>query len=245
MMLRVFIGYDSREPIAYHVLAHSILRRASIPVSIAPVALSQLGRLYTRDRGPLESTEFSLSRFLVPYLSGYIGQSVFMDCDMLCLADIADLLRDVEEQPFKSLWVCPHDYTPRSGPKFLGQPQTPYPRKNWSSLMVFDNWSCRALTPEYVNTASGLDLHRLTWMPDERIGRLNLTWNWLVEEYIYDPTSEYPWAAPLGEGVLVSKDQPKILHYTRGGPWFQETRDCDHAEDWFRERDHLEAPCHR
>jgi lipopolysaccharide biosynthesis glycosyltransferase len=242
-MLPVFIGYDSREPVAYHVLAHSILRRASIPVSTIPVALSQLGGIYTRARGPLESTEFSLTRFLVPYLSKYAGWAVFLDCDMLCLTDIAEVLTEVEAQPGKSLYVAPHNYTPRATTKFLGQPQTAYPRKNWSSFMVFNTAQCTQLTPDYVNTASGLDLHRFSWLPDEQIGYLDLQWNWLVGEYSYDPVSDTPWYAPLGDGTMLYKDPPKILHYTLGGPWFPETHECDHAVEWFAEREHLEAPC--
>lgn len=224
-VLRVFIGYDSREPVAYHVLAHSILRRASAPVSITPIMRSQLTGIYTRPRGALESTEFSLSRFLVPYLSGYVGLSIFMDCDMLCRTDLVKILQGVVAQPFKSVYVVQHDYTPRATTKFLGQPQTAYPRKNWSSLMVFDNKLCHRLTPEYVNTASGLDLHRFAWVPDERIGWLDPAWNWLVGEY-----------APSASA--------KFLHYTLGGPWFAEFKNCDHAEDWLAERAHLEGnPC--
>jgi len=225
--LRIFIGYDSREPIAYHVLAHSILRRASIPVAITPLVQNQLRRgpnpLYWRERGPTESTEFSLTRFLVPYLSGYEGISVFMDCDMLCRVDIAKLL-DAVLHTNKGLgaWsvaCCQHDYAPRPDRKFLGQPQTTYPRKNWSSLMVFHNNSCRTLTPEYVNTASGLELHRLNWVHyDWEILSLPIEWNWLVGEY-----------ESGGEDA-------HILHYTLGGPWFPEYARCDYALEWHAER---------
>ena len=214
---QIFIGYDSKEPVAYHVLAHSILRRASIPVSIAPLALGQLGGLYTRPRGPLESTEFSLTRFLVPYLSGYVGHSLFLDCDMLCLVDIAELFTLVEAQPFLAVSVCPHEYTPKGDVKFLNQPQTAYPRKNWSSLMLFDNKACQQLTPDYVNTATGLELHRFAWCPDNRIGALGLEWNYLVDE-------ENQAMAP-----------PKLLHYTRGGPWFPAYQTCSYADLWFTE----------
>ena len=225
--LQVFIGYDAREAVAYHVLAHSILRRASRPVTITPLVRAHLAGIHARPRGPLESTDFSLTRFLVPYLSGYRGLSIFMDCDMLCRVDLAEVLTEVVEQPFKSVYVVPHDYTPRTTTKFLGQPQTAYPRKNWSSFMVFDNKLCHALTPEYVDRASGLDLHRFAWMPTERIGFLPLSWNWLVSEY-------------------ENNEEAKILHYTLGGPWFAEMADCDHAEEWRAERAALlgeEVPC--
>jgi hypothetical protein len=217
-VLNVFIGYDPKESVAFHTLAHSILRRASVPVSIAPVMQSQLKGVYTRPRGPTESTEFSLTRFLVPALAGYRGWSVFMDCDMLCLADIAQLAAEAERQPDKAVLVCQHDYVPRTERKFLGQIQTKYPRKNWSSLMLFNNERCRALTPDYVNSATGLELHRFAWTEDRLIGALSLEWNWLVGEYEYNPAA-------------------KIVHYTLGGPYFDEYRGCDYAAQWFAEFD--------
>lgn len=214
--IKVFIGYDSKEPESYHVLSHSILRRASFPVSITPLALTQLRHVYTRPRGPLESTEFSMTRFLVPYLSDYSGWSVFMDCDMLCRVDIAELAVHILKQPGKAVYCCQHDYQAKEGTKFLNQPQTVYPRKNWSSFMVFNNRQCQMLTPDYVNTATGLELHRMLWMPDDQIGSLPLEWNWLVGEYVPNPDA-------------------KVLHWTLGGPWFG--KDVTHEEDWFAERE--------
>src|SRR5207248_9023642 len=146
-MLQVYIGYDPRESVAFYALAHSIFARSSIPLSIAPLMRRHLGHLYSRPRGPTESTEFSLTRFLVPALSGYRGWSVFMDCDMLCRTDIAALKREMERQSERAVLVCKHDYTPKTERKFLDQVQTRYPRKNWSSVMLFNNERCRALTP--------------------------------------------------------------------------------------------------
>jgi hypothetical protein len=219
-MLNVFIGYDPREAVAFHTLAHSILRRASIPVSIAPLVQTQLKGLYTRPRGPTESTEFSLTRFLVPALSGFRGWSIFMDCDMLCRVDIAELAAHAEDQADKAVLVCKHDYVPKTERKFLNQVQTKYPRKNWSSLMIFSNERCRALTPQYVNSAPGLDLHRFVWTDDRAIGALPLEWNWLVGEYDFNARA-------------------KIIHYTLGGPYFEEYRGCDYAEEWFAEFDSM------
>ena len=215
-MLQVFIGYDPNEAVAYHTLAHSILRRASIPVSIAPLARTQLQGVYTRERGPTEATEFSLTRFLVPWLSGYRGWSLFMDCDMLCRVDIAALAAETERQADKAVLVCRHDYVPKTARKFLDQVQTRYVRKNWSSVMLLNNERCRALTPDNVNTAPGLDLHRFAWLRDEEIGSLPLEWNWLVGEYGYNPAA-------------------KIVHFTLGGPYFDASRGCDYAEEWFAE----------
>jgi hypothetical protein len=192
------------------------MRRASVPVSIAPLMQSQLAGFYTRARGPTESTEFSLTRFLVPQLSGYRGWSLFMDCDMLCRADIALLAAEAARQADKAVLVCKHDYQPKSGRKFLDQVQTRYLRKNWSSLMLLNNARCAALTPDYVNRAPGLDLHRFAWVDDALIGELPLEWNWLVGEYDYNPRA-------------------KIAHFTIGGPWFEACRGCDYAAEWFAE----------
>ena len=100
--------------------------------------------------------------------------------------------------------------------KFLDQVQTVYPRKNWSSVMLMNGSRCKALTPGYVNSASGLELHRFNWLKDEEIGELALEWNWLVGEYSYDPNA-------------------KIVHFTRGGPYFEEFRSCDYADEWLAE----------
>ena len=224
-MLRIYIGYDPRESVAFHVLAHSLLRRSSIPLSVSPLVQGQLKSIYRRPRGPTESTEFSMTRFLVPHLSGYAGWSLYMDCDMLCRVDIAGLTREMERQADKAVLVCKHDYVPKSERKFLDQVQTRYPRKNWSSLMVFNNERCRALTPDYVNSASGLELHRFAWVEDRLIGQLDREWNWLVGEYPHDPGA-------------------KIVHFTLGGPYFEPYRDCDYAAEWFAERgsmQHAEA----
>jgi hypothetical protein len=225
--LRIFIGYDSREPLALEVCAHSINRRASRPVTICPLNVQHLGALYTR--GPNGTTEFSLTRFLVPYLSNYEGVSIFMDCDMLVRCDIAEVLhyvyggdnyRDSQARPTAAAYCCQHDYIPKDAVKATGQ-QTTYPKKNWSSFMVFNNAQCQALTPDYVNTASPADLHRMTWA--DSVGSLPLDFNWLVGEY--EPNQD-----------------ARILHYTLGTPCFQAYRQSDHADLWFAELAHMNTP---
>jgi hypothetical protein len=211
--LNIFIGYDSREPVAFHVLSHSILSRASRPVQITALGLNHIRKIYTRERGATEATEFSMTRFLVPFLSGYVGYAMFMDCDMLCQVDICELSALIDEKAAVS--CCHHDYIPKSALKMDGQVQTSYPMKNWSSLMVFDNARCRSLSPEYVNKASGLELHRFMWN-EGLLGEIPIEWNWLVDEYEPNPNA-------------------KILHYTLGGPWFEQTKDCDHADLWLAE----------
>ena len=215
-IINIYIGFDPRETVAFHVLAHSIHMRTSLPVSIMPVMLSQLGKTFTRERHALQSTDFSFSRFLTPALSDFTGWSVFMDCDMLVRDDIANLcaLRDDRY----AVMVVKHEHVPREQKKFLDQPQTPYQKKNWSSVMLFNNARCRALTPDYVNAASGLELHQFKWLAnDGLIGEIPSRWNHLVG---YDP--------PRGDASLV--------HYTLGGPYFDEYRDCEYAEEWRRER---------
>ena len=220
-MIRIFIGYDPRESIAYNVLCHSIQTRASEPVAITPLKLSQLGGLMWRERHNLQSTDFSFSRFLTPYLSGFEGWSLFMDCDMLVLRDIAELwiLRDDRF----AVQCVKHDHQPAENTKFLNQPQTKYEKKNWSSVMLFNNAKCSTLTPDYVNTTTGLDLHRFNWLDsDDLIGDLPHGWNHLVD---YDP-------ALLLEEV-------SNLHFTSGGPYFEEYETCRYADIWFRERDRM------
>ena len=216
-MIRVLVGFDPRETVAFHVLSHSILARASEPVCIAPLMLSQLGSTLTRDRHPLQSTDFSFSRFLTPHLSGYAGWSLFMDCDMLMLEDVASLwaLRDERY----AVMVVKHDHKPKETVKFLGEPQSAYEKKNWSSVMLFNNARCTALTAEYVNRASGLELHQFKWLPDESaIGSLPARWNHLVG---YD--------APRRDAAIV--------HYTLGGPYFEAYATCEYADEWRAERD--------
>jgi hypothetical protein len=232
--LRIFIGYDSREPVSYHVLLQSLLRRASSPIIVLPLVIKHLDGLYTRKRNPQESTEFSLTRFLVPYLSGYVGHSIFMDCDMLCLTDITSIWNEIDKNgirhsdprtcPSEVVSVCKHYYHPKEGKKFLNQVQTQYPCKNWSSFMVFNNERCRMLTPEYVNTATPLELHQFKWAKEDTIGSLPLEWNWLVGEY--DKPNR----------------TPKIVHYTLGGPWWKNYADCDYAKEWQAERQMMLLP---
>ena len=218
-MIRVFIGFDTVETVSYHVLSHSIQARCSEPVSITPLMLTQLSSLMTRERHNLQSTEFSFSRFLVPHLCDYQGWALFMDCDMLVLDDMADLW-NLRDDNF-AVQVVKHDHVPKETTKFLGQPQSKYEKKNWSSVMLFNNEMCKALTPDFVNTATGLELHRYQWLDgDHLIGDIPHRWNHLVG---YDET------VPVGE---VSN-----LHYTIGGPYFDDYKDTDYAAEWFAEKD--------
>jgi lipopolysaccharide biosynthesis glycosyltransferase len=216
-LIPVFIGYDRQEEVAFSVLSYSIHRHASLPVSIAPVMLSQLGGVFDREKHPLQSTDFSFSRFLTPYLSDYTGWSLFMDCDMLMREDVAELwaLRDDRY----AVMVVKHEHVPRETEKFLGMPQSKYEKKNWSSVMLFNNARCRALTPQYVSTATGLELHQFKWLQnDDEIGALPSRWNHLVGYY-----------APRADAALV--------HFTLGGPYFPEYAGCEYADEWRSEKE--------
>lgn len=216
-MIKVFIGFDARETVAFNVLSYSILARASQPVSITAIMLSQLQGIYSRERHALQSTDFSFSRFLTPHLSDYQGWSIFMDCDMLVLDDITNLwaLRDERY----AVQVVKHVHVPKEEKKFLNQPQSKYEKKNWSSVMLFNNARCKALTPEFVNTATGLELHQFKWLSsDEEIGDIPRRWNHLVG---YDAPSK----------------NVSLVHYTLGGPYFAEYKTCEYAQEWESERD--------
>jgi hypothetical protein len=214
-MIHIFIGYDARQAVLYNVAHHSIVQRSSLPVSITPIKLGHLRHVFDRPRLSVQSTEFSFSRFLTPYLRNYEGWAIFMDCDVVVRADIAELwaLRDERY----AVQCVKHDHQPTSTVKFLGEQQTRYEKKNWTSVMLMNCARCTALTPEYVNTASGLDLHQFKWLKsDDEIGALPRDWNFLVEYYKHDEAA-------------------KLVHYTEGGPYYEATRHVDFANDWLAE----------
>ncbi len=213
-MINVFIGYDSKEKVAFSVLAYSILRNSTKPVTITPIYLPNIRDDFVRERNNLSSTEFSFSRFMVPHLMNYKGWGLFMDCDQLMLGDIAELWRLRDDK--YAVQLCKHDYTPVEDKKFLGQVQTKYEKKNWSSFMLMNCNKCSELTPDYVNSATGLQLHQFKWLEsDDLIGDLPLEWNWLVDEPGYN-----------------TKSKVNNIHFTKGGPWFKEYANCSYSETW-------------
>jgi len=220
-MIRIFIGFDARETAAYHALCQSIIAHASVPVAFTPLHVDHLGGILTRAPDPLQSTDFAFSRFLTPYLCDFAGWALFMDCDMIMLDDVAKLwaLRD----PRYAVQVVKHEHDPAETTKFLGQPQTRYAKKNWSSVMLFNNERCRALDRDTVNSASGLELHQFRWLrSDAEIGELPARWNFLV-------------------GYDAPRDDVALLHYTTGGPYFDEYRDVPYADSWFTYRNAMTA----
>jgi lipopolysaccharide biosynthesis glycosyltransferase len=218
-VIKVFVGFDPVESVAWHTMVHSILTRSSRPVAIVPVNVDNLRSIYTRQRDPKQSNAFSFTRFLVPHLCNHEGFALFFDCDMMLRTDIAEIFSAVEKDPGKALYVVKHDYEPRDDIKYLNTVQYKYPRKNWSSVVL---WNCahpsnRQVTADFVNTATPLDLHRFTWLKDDEIGELDVRWNWLVGEYDEPP------------------HDVKNVHWTVGGPYFKEYEGSDFAQEWFQE----------
>lgn len=209
-MYNIFIGFDRREIAAYQVCAYSIIKNSSVPVSITPLNIRHFP--FFRNTDFKASTEFAFTRFLVPYLSNFEGRSLFMDCDMLVRGDIAELFDHADNSDVQ---VVKHKYKPKEGDKFLGAEQTLYEKKNWSSVMLFNNEQCKALTKNYVNTAGGLHLHQFEWA--KKVGELPKSWNYLVGEDID--------AAQYGD--------PDLVHYTIGGPYFQKYDGCQFSDDWW------------
>jgi len=217
-----FIGYDSKEDIAYRVCKQSLLRNASIDIKVAALKLYELVSkgLYKRSIDPLASTEFTYSRFLVPLLMNFEGWAVFCDCDFLFFEDVSKLFSNLSDT--KAVYCVQHDYTPKEKHKMDGQVQTIYPRKNWSSFIVFNcsHKSNKKLDIDLVNNETGAFLHQFKWLNDDEIGSLDERWNWL-EGWTSNHNNSNPFA----------------VHYTRGGPWFEEWQDVEFAKEWLKERD--------
>ncbi len=225
--LKVYIGYDPAEDIAWEVANHSLKRHASKPVDVFPIkqkSLREIG-LYNRDVDSKASTEFSLTRFLTPYMAANDGWALFTDCDFLFTDDIYKVFDYVGDGD-KAVYVVQHDYVPAKEMKMHGVAQSVYPRKNWSSFILFNTShpAVKALTPQIVNNESPAFLHRFQWIEDDNlIGSLPIEFNFLEGEY------------PMPETT------PKVIHYTNGGPWFDDWQDVDYADLWTAEREHYLA----
>ena len=214
-MINIFIGYDHREAIAYHVCANSIIRQSSKPISLIPLALRNLQDY--EEKHTDGSNQFIYSRFLVPHLMEYKGWAIFMDGDMLVRDDIVKLWEMRDDT--KAVQVVKHDYKTKLSEKYLGSKNEDYPRKNWSSVIL---WNCghpanAAVTPEFVQNATGSQVHRFTWLTDDLIGELPVEWNWLPDEF----------------GINLDA---KLIHYTLGTPCFHDFATPPMADEWHRER---------
>ena len=211
--INLVIGFDQKEAIAYHVFCQSIIEKSTIPVQILPLALNTLSK-YSESHFDGSNT-FIYSRFLTPFLMNFSGWAIFADGDMICKSDLAELwrLRD----PKKAVQVVKHDYKTKQSIKYLGNKNLDYPKKNWSSLIM---WNCehpkhKLLTPKFIKNQTGPYLHRFSWLEDDEIGELNAEWNWLAIEY--------------KENI-----NAKLIHYTLGTPCFKDYKTSEMSDEWHR-----------
>ena len=223
-MLKVYEGYDPKDDIAWKVCFNSLLKYSSIDCEVKPIVQSDLRKynIYRREVDKNASTEFSITRFLVPLLNEYQGWAVYCDCDFLWLDDIHKLIELAD--PKYAVQVVKHDYNPTSIRKMEGKIQYLYPRKNWSSLVL---WNCshpsnKHVDLELVNTALPMFLHRFLWLSEKEIGEIPLEWNWLVNWY-REPEDGHP----------------KALHFTEGGPWIKKYSNGDYSDVWLKEYEQL------
>jgi lipopolysaccharide biosynthesis glycosyltransferase len=220
--IHFFVGYDSKEDIAYRVCKSSLIANSSNEIIINSLKVDELisKNYYRREKDPLASTEFTYTRFLIPTLMNYKGWAVFCDCDFLFLNDPFKMFENLDES--KAIYCVQHDYVPKEKHKMDGQKQTIYPRKNWSSLIIYNcaHPSNKKLSIDLVNSETGSYLHQFKWLRDSEIGSLDERWNWL-EGWSSNNTTKKPFA----------------VHYTRGGPWFDEWQDVEYANEWLQERD--------
>jgi len=213
----VFIGYDSRESIASDVCEWSLKHKTEEPIDVRYLKIDELRNqgIYKRGNDNLGSTEFTFTRFLIPYLMDYKGWALFIDCDFLFLEDVDKLFAQRNDK--YAVMCAHHDYTPKEGTKMDGKQQSLYPRKNWSSCVL---WNCghpsnAQVIPSMVNKETGKFMHRFSWLKDSEIGELSHEWNWLVG-----------WYKEPQDG------KPKALHYTEGGPWFKNCQNVEYADKW-------------
>jgi hypothetical protein len=228
MLPNLYVGFDLRMADPFMVAVRSAIEKAGYALDVKPLLLPYLQAVgdYTRllsirdgvmwdeiSDAPM-STQFAISRFLVPYLEGYSGFSIFCDSDFMFRADLGSIAKEHDLSKY-AVMVVKHDYAPADTTKMDGQVQTQYPRKNWSSFIVFNNAhpSNRWLTPEVVNAVPGRDLHRFCWLEDHEIGELNVEWNWL-------------------EGHSPDTINPKAVHYTRGTPDMAGYENAPFADEW-------------
>lgn len=217
--LRVFIGFDRAEEVAAHVMVASIHRHSSKPVSVTFIESRQLGEFYRRERDPRQSNEFTFTRFLVPYLCGYTGgPALFVDCDMIVTADVAELWRYAHDKYAVS--CVHHEYVPKDSIKYLNTKQYAYPKKNWASVMLFNpaHEACKMLTPDFIQSAPPEELLRFEWCAPGEVGELPPHWNHLVDEENQVPV-----------------EQAKLIHFTNGGPYFRGYRNVPAASKWWAE----------
>jgi len=214
-LINIFVGFDPREAVVYHVCAHSLIRHASKPLAITPLSLKNIGSY--RETHTDGSNNFVYSRFMLPHLMDFQGWALYIDGDMLLRDDIAKLWAMRDET--KAVMCVQHSYKTKASDKYMGAKNADYPRKNWSSVVM---WNCghpanRSVTPHFIMEATGAQLHRFTWLDDNQIGELPIEWNWLPDEF-------------------GANEAAKLLHWTLGAPCFHEYAHVPMAAEWHREK---------
>jgi len=209
--LNIFIGYDPREAIVYHTCVQSIIENTKSLVSIHPLHLDMLTKYSENHKDG--SNAFIYSRFLIPYLMNFSGKALFIDGDMIINSDLNELFDLFDNN--KAVQVVKHDYKTKYPLKYLGSKNDDYPRKNWSSMILFNcsHKKNKVLTPNFIEKSHGSYLHRFSWLEDQLVGEIPLEWNYLVLEY--------------PETV-----NAKLLHYTIGAPCFSEYNHGYEAHLW-------------
>jgi len=211
--INIYVGFDQKEAVAYHVFCQSLIDNSSLPLKISPMALKNLEKYDEKHTD--RSNDFVYSRFLIPFLNNFNGWALFVDGDMICQSDIKELF-DLRDDS-KAVMVVKHNYETKQEKKYLGNINENYPRKNWSSVIL---WNCnhskhKILTPTFVSEQTGKFLHRFSWLEDKDIGELPLEWNWLAIEY-------------------EDNTKAKIIHYTLGTPCFSDYKNTAMAEIWYK-----------
>ena len=211
--INIYVGFDQKEAVAYHVFCQSLIDNSSLPLKISPIALKNLQKYDEKHTD--RSNDFVYSRFLIPFLNNFNGWALFVDGDMICQSDIKELF-DLRDDS-KAVMVVKHNYETKQEKKYLGNINENYPRKNWSSVIL---WNCnhskhKILTPTFVSEQTGKFLHRFSWLEDKDIGELPLEWNWLAIEY-------------------EDNTKAKIIHYTLGTPCFSDYKNTAMAEIWYK-----------
>ena len=207
----IVVGFDQKESVAYHTFVQSVIEKSTIPTRFMPLSIGSLTNYKETHKDG--SNDFIYSRFLVPYLMNFDGWAIYADGDMVCLEDIKKLW-DLRDDKF-AVQVVKHDYKTKIKTKYWGNKNEDYPRKNWSSLIL---WNCnhqshKILTPEFIQKQTGSFLHRFSWIKDREIGEVAKEWNWLAMEY-------------------EEKNDINLIHYTIGTPCFEEYQNKSLSSYW-------------
>ena len=207
----IIVGFDQREAVDYHTFTQSVIEKSTVPVRFLPLSINSLSDYNEKHKDG--SNDFIYSRFLVPHLMNFKGWAIYADGDMICLEDIKKLWNQRNNN--YAVQVVKHDYQTKIEKKYFGNKNENYPRKNWSSLIL---WNCehedhKILTPDFIEKQSGAFLHRFSWIKDEKIGELEKEWNWLALEY-------------------EEKESINLIHYTIGTPCFKEYSNTSLSSFW-------------